>query len=164
MIFCLFTLNCVVLVILPLSHAPLASPLNFFFKILGGRPLESLATPLRSGCTNYSCLHPPPSPEPFLLTFYITYFCVCKTSTSKRQNLQQARKSWTNKTIFFPSTFLLYWFILLILQQQIVHNQESKKTKKQKKETKSRKKIKYKIYRFLQGLLLRNTVARDTSG
>ena len=32
----LFILNCVVLIILPLPHAPLANPLNFFFKILGG--------------------------------------------------------------------------------------------------------------------------------
>ena len=35
LIVCLIILNCVVL-ILPLSNAPLGSPLNFFFKILGG--------------------------------------------------------------------------------------------------------------------------------
>ena len=40
LIVCLFTLNCVVLIILLLSHAPLASPLNFIFKILGGGPPE----------------------------------------------------------------------------------------------------------------------------
>ena len=37
LIICLFTLNCVFLIILPLSHAPLASPLNFFLQNAGGQ-------------------------------------------------------------------------------------------------------------------------------
>ena len=55
MIVCLFTFNCVVLIILLLSHTPLASPLNFFFKIL----TPPLATPLlkvlrrEKKCKNY---------------------------------------------------------------------------------------------------------------
>ena len=65
LIVCLFTLNCVVLIIPPLSQAPLASPLDFFFRILGGNssggggaltppPLfTSAQSPLSS------CLHDP---------------------------------------------------------------------------------------------------------
>ena len=41
LVVCLFTLNCVVLIILPLSPNSLASPLNFFFKILEGGGAES---------------------------------------------------------------------------------------------------------------------------
>ena len=62
LIVCLFILNCVVLIILPLSHAPLASPLNFVFKILGGG---------RAPHQNRSGGAPPPCPPPGYASEYM---------------------------------------------------------------------------------------------